>query len=184
VTLPASGNISMAQVLAELQIANAGRGYPISLTDTDVRTLAAVPSGSISLSNLYGKGAVNPIPITAVGDDRSAPTNPQGSISLSTDGFMTGAGNLTVAGSGWHTPTITGIGSGYWSRLVVNSGTNPNLGTGAVNTWQQLSSARSWGWNRTTTGSTVANCTLQIASDSGGSNIRASVTFNVTINRD
>lgn len=54
-TLPASGTISLSQVLGELQIGNPSRTNPISLGDTDVRTLAGVPSGAISLSNLYGK---------------------------------------------------------------------------------------------------------------------------------
>lgn len=53
--LPASGTISLALVLAELQKTNAGRSLPISLGDTDVRTLAGVPSGAISLTSLYGK---------------------------------------------------------------------------------------------------------------------------------
>ena len=59
-TLPASGSISLTQVLAELQTANAGRTLPISLGDADVRALAGVPSGAISLSNLYGKTAYTP----------------------------------------------------------------------------------------------------------------------------
>lgn len=51
-TLPASGNLTLGMVAAEL-----GLGLPISLGDTVVRNLAGVPSGPISMSNLYGKSA-------------------------------------------------------------------------------------------------------------------------------
>lgn len=51
-TLPASGTITLGQVAAEL-----GIGLPLELGDSRVRALAGVPSGPISLSNLYGKTA-------------------------------------------------------------------------------------------------------------------------------
>lgn len=54
-TLPLSPPISMSQVLAELRVTNPGRSLPISLGDADVRALAGVPSGPVSLSHLYGK---------------------------------------------------------------------------------------------------------------------------------
>lgn len=60
-TLPASGTIRLTDVMNELRITNPGRAYPISLGDADVRTLAGVPSGSISLTNLYGKSSSTPM---------------------------------------------------------------------------------------------------------------------------
>lgn len=51
-TLPSSGNLTMAQVAAEL-----GIGLPLELGDSRVRTLAGVTSGPISMSSLYGKSA-------------------------------------------------------------------------------------------------------------------------------
>lgn len=64
-TLPASGLISIGMVAAEL-----GIGLPLSLGDSRVRALAGVPSGTISLSNLYGKSGA--APLSATGSNASA----------------------------------------------------------------------------------------------------------------
>lgn len=56
-TLQASGAISLGDVLAELQRGNSGRGYPISLGDSDVLALAGKSAPPISLSDLYGKSS-------------------------------------------------------------------------------------------------------------------------------
>lgn len=50
--LPTSGIITMEQVKAEFRTTN----DPISLNDFDIREATEIPSGSISMQNLYGKG--------------------------------------------------------------------------------------------------------------------------------
>ncbi len=50
--LPSSGPISMSQVNVELGLAAT---TPISLNQTNVRTLFGRPSGTISMSDDYGK---------------------------------------------------------------------------------------------------------------------------------
>lgn len=56
-TLPTSGPLSLSDVLAELQLANAARGEPIALGDADVLALAGLPGPAIGLSDLYGKSS-------------------------------------------------------------------------------------------------------------------------------
>lgn len=50
-TLPSSGAITMAQVATELGVSQTG----INLNQSNVRTLAGKPSGTISMSDLRGK---------------------------------------------------------------------------------------------------------------------------------
>ena len=52
--LPSSGSITMAMIATELGISPTG----LSLNDSRVRTLAGVPSGAISMANLYGKSNI------------------------------------------------------------------------------------------------------------------------------
>lgn len=67
-TLPASGPISMSQVATELGVTSTG----INLNQTNVRTLAGRPSGTISMSDLLGKSSA--IVFTVVADSRNTHT--------------------------------------------------------------------------------------------------------------
>ena len=70
-TTPTVPPISLSHVLTELRTTNPGRALPISLGDADVRALAGVPTGPISLTNLLGKSAyVPPAPtLSATGNN-------------------------------------------------------------------------------------------------------------------
>ena len=54
-TTPASGTISLTDVMTELRVTNPGRAYPISLGDADVLALAGKGGPPISLTDLYNK---------------------------------------------------------------------------------------------------------------------------------
>jgi hypothetical protein len=58
--------------------------------------------------------------------------------------------------------------------MTKTAGADPDTGT--LNTWQQLSSTRSWTWTQTIVGAKVATVTLELALDAAGANIVASRT--------
>lgn len=111
VTLPASGTISLTDVMNELRVTNPGRAYPISLGDSDVRALAGVPSGSISMSNLYGKSSYVAMSVTGHSDSQGASSAGGGgtvtchpSVSVSN-----GSGSYTYAWSFTSNPSSCGL---------------------------------------------------------------------------
>lgn len=92
----------------------------------------------------------------------------------------------------WFSPTTTGIGSSYWLRLVLNSTTGSSDIGSNVTTWPlkpATSGSTTWGQitsdftasvsctSVTLNRSRQANITIQIATDSNGSNIVASGTY-------
>jgi len=79
-TLPSSGQLTLADIAAEL-----GRpGSQISLNDADVRALAGIPSGQIIMPyNFYGKAVPAPSPSPA---PAPAPTSESYTLVAGTDG--------------------------------------------------------------------------------------------------
>jgi hypothetical protein len=120
----------MAQVLAELQIANPSRANPTSLNDADVRALAGVPSGSISMSNLYGKSAF--ITLTGANIDStsksgSKPTNTTITLTSTATPVPSNATNVTYA---WQFVSGTNmIASGANTATVTYSGNRSTAGS-------------------------------------------------------
>ena len=131
-------------------------------------------SGVIAALAGVGLRPINPIPITDLTDLQADPLDASAAVTFATDGTFGFTGDFTTVGPNWFDPTTTGVGSSYWVRCTVTAGTGPTSGT--TGSWLQLSSSRSWQWDRTTVGTTTATVTWEIATDAAGANIIASVT--------
>lgn len=117
-TLPASGSISLGQVLDELRVANSNRGLPISLGDADVLALAGKSGPPISLGDLYGKSAI--APLTAVGNNDYTFTN-----SSAANGTARAYPSVTVSGG-------SGARTYAWSILSTNNASATLSNTGNI----------------------------------------------------
>ena len=191
--LAASGQMSIGGSTAtrsiNLELSRAA-GATSSLGETALRTLAGVSSGAISISNFYGKANFTVSLAGLFGADGTVyppGTAYAGIIFNSNATLSVENSNSGVQSAGnWGTPTTTGIGSSYWVKFTQTS----NYGIGGLGggseygspkgTWIQISSNPTFGVQRSTNGLSGATYTVQIASDSGGSNIVATAT-NISI---
>lgn len=156
-----------------------------SLNESALRTLAGVPSGAISLSNFYGKSnrTFSLAGVTGIFGSvaQFTPGNTYCYYTFYTDGDLLGFASPSgpaVVNTDWTLPISAGIGSSYWVRwtIVSQTVTLPFTQVGTDGTWQQLSTARTFGLqsgNNNTTGNSQIECGFQIASDSSGTNIVA-----------
>ena len=103
------------------------------------------------------------------------PTNAVCDLTFNTNGTCTVSGGVTSPGGGWMSG---GSGASYWIRWTNTTGT---LTTGTPATWQQLSTARTFGVSFTTNAAGSKNCigTVDIATDSGGVTIVATGSVNL-----
>lgn len=135
-TLPASGSISLGDVMTELRVTNPGRAYPISLGDSDVRALAGVPSGAISLSNLYGKSSYIAMTVTGIDDTTSM------------------AGNTTGTSYTGHTHpsvSVSGGSGGYTYLWSITGGSGFTLTSSTLQTCDVAHSVPALGYSGTCT---------------------------------
>jgi hypothetical protein len=161
-------------------------GATSSLGETALRTLAGVSSGAISMSNFYGKSNITVSLSSVTSNEPFDATPPAGGEPSMAQLFFTSNGtwNATLEASAsksgnWGTPTTTGAGSGFWIRFTRTffSGGAGNSATGSTG-WLQLNVSQDILVERTSGfGVTTAEYTIEIATDSGGSNIVASAAF-------
>lgn len=111
-TISAVAPISLADVMTELRIVTPGRAYPIALGDADVRALAGVASGPISLTNLLGKSSYIPMNVTPHNDSGFLSTSGSGGTvvchpSVSVTGGSGGTTYLWEITSSFNSPVLT-----------------------------------------------------------------------------
>jgi hypothetical protein len=179
-TLASSGEISIGGTVANRSI-NVELGLSAtansSLNQANFRSLAGVGgSGTpISMSSFWGKSAISLASLTNVygtafpGGNAYAEIifNPNGSISYGSSNGSGGMGN-------W---ASSAVGSSYWIRFTQTSsyGGSTEYGSGR-GVWNSMGSVLYFGVSRTANGAGGRYYTVQIASDSGGSNIVATAT--------
>jgi len=181
-TLPASPNsISLSQVNTEL-----GRSATanINMNDSAVRSLfGRAGSGTqISMSDGRGKSAIT-ISLTTLngiyGTAYPGQTAYSESIWSPNGVLQEGTSSMGIQSAGnWASPTTTGIGSGYWVRFTEtsSSGAGQTVYGSARGVWHQLSSAHTFGVSRTLNGGGYRTYTVEISTNSSGTNIVATKT--------
>ncbi len=140
-TTPAANPISLTDVLTELRIDNPGRSAVISLGDADVRNLAGVPAGAISLTNLLNKNSY--VPMNVTGND-------------STNFASSAGGPGTVS----CTPSVS-VANGRGPKSYLWTFTsNPSGCTLGDSTSQTCTVSKGFTQNSTGSASAVLNCAV------------------------
>jgi hypothetical protein len=101
-----------------------------------------------------------------------------GDIAGQGGGYFESVITNTLSGTNWYVPTTFGIGSSYYIRATLSSGSTPS---GSLGTWSALTSDAVWTINASGAGA-LAECELfiEISSNSGGSPVVASGNVNLT----
>jgi hypothetical protein len=179
------GSVTNRSINLELSRA---AGATSNLNETALRTLAGIPtSGStISLASFYGKSSITVSlasittndPYDANGFNEDEPVS--ATLEFFSDGTWSAnlEANLGVSDN-WATPTTAGVGASYWIRFTRTSFSG-GFGNSATPTtgWGQLNTTRSVEvFCGAITTSASAQYTIEIATDSAGSNIIATASF-------
>jgi hypothetical protein len=152
-TIRSSPPVSLSDVMVELRVTSPGRAYPISLGDADVRALAGVLSGPISLSDLYGKSSMAPLTATGSGASNFANTgSSSGTVSCSPSVTPSGgSGGYTYQWSFTSNPNACSL-AGAASQSCTVSHSYSRYGNGSASATLQCVITDSGGRTTTVTG--------------------------------
>lgn len=96
-------------------------------------------------------------------------------------GTMRSDGRLANQAGGsvvWHSRAVAGVGSTFWTRATLLSGTAP---TGAaLATWLPLSANQAWSLAQTTVGSKLCSLRIEVATSSAGAGAAILGTLNIS----
>lgn len=122
---------------------------------------------------------VSPFTAWEVRADNEAGLEASASLTFASDGSV--GGNATIddgsapGSSSWFSPNTPSIGDNYWIRFTATTGT---FTTNGASSFTQLSASRTV-TKSATSGTASVTFTIEIASDSGGSNIVMTSTGNI-----
>ena len=182
-TLPASPNsISLGQVNTEL-----GRSATatIDMNDSAVRSLFGKPGSGNTISMDDGRGKssrtfslaeVNGASFFGPNAEGLLPNDAQ--MSFYPNGSYEYFDQINVNFYLWANPIADGLGNNYWIKFTRTSTSGSNGASTATSGWQQLNAYKYISVRKNTGGTLTytAVYTIQIASDSAGTNIIATAT--------
>lgn len=190
-TLAANGAMSVGGNVANRSInLELGRAFNFpnsAIGSAAFRTLAGVPSGAIRLgADFYGKSNVT-VSLTSVTNQEpfdAQSLNPGDPTECALNFYSDGTWDANLDGNGvvgdnWATPTTANVGTNFYIRFTRTSFNGGSFNSATASTgFLQLNTTQGVIVARTSTpGTASAEYTIEIATDSGGSNIIANASF-------
>lgn len=181
-TLPASGNpISISQIQTEFALGNNLNAYRGVTWWTDAGATGTFSAGAISMSEFYSKRKTSPFTVSLASLNGASFTAAGYYVQIYLLFYTNGEYTVTADGyystGNWGTPATAGIGSSYWVRFTRTVNAFPPSTADPSTGWLQLSANRGVAvYNGNNGGVATGVYTIEISTNSGGTNIIATAT--------